>query len=179
MFFRRLSSFLLPVLLVPLFVVLLSSCGRRGSPKPPEATAPSPVKYLTAAGTVNSVVLTWQAPDTQADGDELLNLERFIVKRSKYEKDEAPDFEEIGEMPFQAAESGPAQPEPKQAREYIFTDQDVQPGKQYEYEVLPENDDGVEGRPSAVIRVTFTGESSYFESFAPESEAANPFELQQ
>lgn len=163
---RKKNSIPVGLCVCVVLLVLAVSCGKKGSPKPPEAIAPSPVKYFALRGTVDSVILTWQAPDEDASGNTLTDLAGFAVKRNDYVKDKRPDFEEIAEIPV--AEVGEGEDaDVLEPVEYSYTDTSVEPGKQYEYLVVPVNEDGVEGATTSVMRVTFVGESSVFESFQP------------
>ena len=139
-----------------LIVLSLSilSCGKKGSPKPPEELAPSPIGAFAAAGAVHGVMLSWQAPTTDSNGDPLLNLSGFRVKRAFYVPDEDLDFTVVAEINVNA--DGVAA--------YTYTDADVAPGKSYEYAVVGVNDDAVEGRAPYNLRVRFTGESSSVET---------------
>lgn len=167
-FLRRAINTILCVLVLGLAV----NCGKKGDPKPPEETAPSAVKYLVARASVESVVLEWYAPTSDASGDPLINLVGFVVRRSIYEKGESPDFERIAEITYNPSESVSKQqpPEPtgqvdKDVGEmFSYEDRQVEPGKKYEYIVLPVNEEGVEGEAAQIIRVTFTGESSLIEN---------------
>jgi hypothetical protein len=169
------------ILLILLPLLLFVGCGKKSSPRPPEAYAPSSVKFLTADGELDAVVLHWQAPDTDASDHTLLDLAGFTVRRSEYVKDESPDFEDLTDVPVaekkdaQATAASPEQTTPtakgekKQPLQYSYSDTTVRPGKQYEYVVIPFNEDGVEGDPVSRLRVTFLGESSYFETLPMEA----------
>ena len=113
---------------------------------------------------LDAVVLMWQAPESAA---EPLLLTHFVVYRTSYKKDEEPDFEELGQVaaaepPQDNTELKASQNQP--AKIYSWRDPNVDAGKQYEYKVVGVNEDGVEGEAGAKLRVTFLGESSYFEA---------------
>lgn len=146
--------------------VLLAACGKKGPPRPPEAIAPDPIEFFEARGTVDGVQLRWQAPQRDASGEPLTDLAGFVVQRNRYSKERSPDFEEIALIEVRP-EDGEEQAPSRKPVSYAYEDSDVQPGSQYEYMVLPINDDGVEGRPASVLRVTFIGEASVVETFAP------------
>ena len=59
-------------LLVLLFALLCAAggCGKKNSPRPPEDFAPGSVRYLTAEGKLEAVVLMWQAPESSLTADE-------------------------------------------------------------------------------------------------------------
>ena len=162
-----------------LFLLLLSfavltaavGCGRKGRPKPPEATAPTPVTNLTAEASVGSITLNWIAPTTNASGDSLDNLERFIVLRSIVTKGRRPEPEEIGVVVVNA---GDAEAAAGSKGRYRFKDPAVKVGQRYEYVVLPVNDSGVEGVADRGLRVSFAGESSVVEGFDPRVKEQRP-----
>lgn len=162
---RRSAYLLLPFLLV---LSLCLACGRKGSPKPPEATAPSPVQFLVATGQLSSVTLSWQAPKTNAQGKDLVDLDQFVVVRDEFVRGEDPDFEEVGNVKFEGYEELPADGSPdvvqRKTKQYAFVDDKVELGKSYSYMVLPENGSGVRGQPSSVLRVRFTGETSVIDT---------------
>jgi hypothetical protein len=145
----------MPYLLVFLGVFAVISCGRKGPPKPPEDFAPSPVLNLNVEGTVSGVSLTWEAPPVDPDKDEedLKDLRGFIVQRSPYTKENDAEFDQLGSMQVT---------DPTQTK-FSFVDKSPEPGKIYNYQVLPYNVDRVNGEPGQTLRVTFLGESSRVE----------------
>ena len=153
----------LVLLLTISLVCSLAGCGRKGRPKPPEATAPTPVTNLSAEPGVGSISLTWLAPTTNASGDSLDNLERFIVLRSTVVKGQRPRPEEIGVVVVNRGDAGAA----TQKGSYSFKDPVVKVGQRYEYVVVPVNDSGVEGVADRGLRISFAGESSIVDSFDP------------
>ena len=139
-------------------LLVVASCGKKGPPIPPEATAPSPVSYFSAAGTVEGVRLSWTVPDTDASGKRLRDLAGFVVARNEFEQGKRKRFQELLVIDIDADDE-----EQLLRKQYDVLDRDVKPGSRYEYVVYPYNDDGVEGRASSVLRVRFTGESSSVE----------------
>lgn len=163
--FGRVTTLLLLLLSFALLTAI-GGCGRKGRPKPPEATAPTPVTNLTAEAGVNAITLTWIAPTTNASGDSLDNLERFIVLRSTVAKGQRPSPEEIGVVVVNATEDAAAAGGAAKGR-YSFKDPAVKVGQRYEYVVVAVNDSGVEGVADRGLRVSFAGESSVVEGFDP------------
>jgi hypothetical protein len=97
-----------------------------------------------------------------------------VVKRSVYDKEERPDFEDIAtvDAPLDLTADVPnAEKEAVKKVEYVYRDTDVEAGKTYEYVVLPINDSDVEGGAAAVLRVTFIGNASVIENFSAEDRA--------
>jgi hypothetical protein len=140
-------------LFIVLSILCLTACGKKGDPKPPEESAPSPVKNFAAIGEVEAVVLSWDAPETTVADDDLKDLEGFIVRRSGYVKGESPNFSEITDVTLNKDGT----------KHYIYRDKNLTPGEAVEYVVVPYNSDGVEGANSQVVRVTFSGASSRVE----------------
>ena len=131
-------------------ILCACGCGKKADPEPPEASAPSPVKVLHAEGQVDAVLLTWTAPTTNAQDEDLKNLDQFFVRRADFEKDKAPDWSTVGKVKV----------EDPTITSYQYRDTEVVPGKTYQYLILPVNTDGVKGEPGQMIRVTFRGELS-------------------
>ncbi len=152
------------ILLFALASVFLFSCGRKENPRPPEETAPSSVQFLTVVSEVDAIVLRWEAPTTNAKGDPLIDLAGFAVKRRELEKDEEVSFELLKRVMLpQFKKDDPKAAEPKMTK-FAYRDEEVQPGKRYEYIVVPINESRVEGVSSTLIRVTFIGETSVIET---------------
>lgn len=147
-----------------LALCLTVACGRKGDPRPPETKAPSQVQYLKLSGEVKGVRLSWVSPVTDASGDPLIDLAEFRIKRAVVESDEKPKFVVIAEIEVPASEE--AAPSSKQGENFTYVDEDVAPGKRYEYLVLPVNQDGVSGVAPEAFRVKFAGESSLIERVA-------------
>lgn len=145
--------------------LLLVSCGKKAPPRPPEALAPSPVKFLTASATVDGVTLFWQSPSTTASGDPLEDLHGFVIERSEHEKGEEPDFDTLVELALPET-SEPSKEGTEASKRFSYKDTSVKAGKSYEYSVVGVNEDGVEGAALSTIRVTFIGESSVIETSA-------------
>lgn len=146
------------LMLAMVFAVPLAGCGKKGSPKPPEDTAPAPVKNISARGAVDAVEIQWDAPETTLEGDSLnQQLGGFTIRRSEFVKGETPDFNDIGSVKPN---------ENSLSLTYSFRDTGVVPGSVYEYVIVPADLDGVEGLSDQVLRVTFLGEATTVENIA-------------
>jgi hypothetical protein len=141
------------------FVALLLSntaCGKKGAPKPPEVSAPSPVGQFAAQVSQDAISLSWVAPVTDSRGETIVDLSSFKIRRRVLSREQRGTFETIAEMPVKPVED---------IAPYTYVDQDVSVGKLYDYSVVPVNEDGVEGRPQYVVRVKFHGQGSTVEIF--------------
>lgn len=145
--------------------VLSFGCGRKGPPRPPEEFAPAALGAFEVEGTVSGVVLRWAAPSSTAAGDPLDDLAGFSVMRSVYERGEAPDFVELEFVEAPGTEAAPAAAggEQPQVEVFQYVDQQVEPGRIYDYMVVPVNERGYEGEFPGRVRVTFIGTSSVIE----------------
>lgn len=162
--------------LVGLIFFWFSSCGRKGSPVPPENFAPSAVRFLSAQSEDNFIMLSWEVPLTQANGVPLQDLAGFNVRRNKLIENEQPHFlfledVKVG-LPSDVARDeeknkvSPTQPKIPEGSKYSFRDQDVKAGEVYEYMVIPYNEAGIEGVVTNGVRVKFSGaKGSTVESF--------------
>lgn len=142
--------------LLIMFAFSLVACGRKGEPRPPEVLAPSPVRFLTAAGEIDGITLSWFAPTTDASGDGLVDLTHFLVEKGESKPGEPTDFEFLKKIEVVG--------EPAENQQYSFIDADVQPGKIYDYRVTANNNRGGQGLPPHILRVTFVGQSSVVEA---------------
>ncbi|MCB0346309.1 MAG: hypothetical protein KDD66_14415 [Bdellovibrionales bacterium] len=139
------------------------ACGRMGPPRPPEDFAPAALKAFEVRGTVGGVVLRWNAPESTAAGDPLEDLLGFSVKRSSFEVGESPDYDELVFVEFNSEEPAAEPENVKTAKLFEYNDKAVEPGKVYDYLVVPVNERGVEGEIPGKARVTFIGQSSIIE----------------
>lgn len=153
----------LRIIFIIALVSLVSACGRRSDPKPPEVTAPKPVRFLTAKGDVNAVSLSWQAPEENAHGDPLIDLAGFVIHRAEFDEDKTPRYKKIGEVEIERNAETDA-PNYTAKTIFNFRDTNVTPGVRYQYLIAPINDDDVEGEAPQIVRVLFAGESSTIES---------------
>lgn len=152
-----------------LFSIGLVGCGKKASPKPPEASAPSPVVALTVVADTKGVVLSWERPLSTASGDDLVNLSQFIVRRAELRGGTTPSFDDIAEISAGAnvvvGESTSTGGDTTQSVvSFRYEDLQVEHGKRYIYQVVPVNDYDVEGLPGRLVRVSFLGAESVVEN---------------
>ena len=79
------------------------------------------------------------------------------MKRRIVAAEEETDFETVAEIDYEYSD------EPQE--QFLYKDIDIEPGKKYDYMVMPLNSNDVFGQPAGVLRVTFIGESSVVERF--------------
>ncbi len=156
-----------------------AGCGRYRPPLPPEALAPQAVESLQVTGTTGGVRLTWAAPEKDRRGKELQEIEGYSIQRKEIkrrgdETDPSVDFDDIGfvkdthvevreQMRAKAREEGKigrtVKP-PEELTLFSFSDTTAATGSTYVYQVVPENQGGVEGRILEVAKVVFKGDRS-------------------
>lgn len=137
-----LLAFLAPLLLV--------GCGRRGSPVVPVLVEPSPPVDLQAQVQRRAAVLTWTRPATNVDGTVLKTLDLFRISRQQ----QAPQTGALSviaivkaDQPANAVVSG---------NRYAFTDERVEVGARYAYQIESVNRRGIIGPPSSEATVLVT-----------------------
>lgn len=147
-------------------LVCATACGKKGNPRPPQNFAPDSVRFLTATGKTNGVLLSWLPPLVTQDGDKLADLDLFLVERGEVEDERKTQFEKIAEVRFERKEK-PQTAEVKEtaADRLSYMDDDVSPGVRYEYRITALNERKMKGSSTNVVRVFFTGESSIIEVF--------------
>ena len=146
------------IALLVLVASLIVGCGKKGSPEAPELSAPSPIRGLNIAGDVRGVLLRWAAPATTASDDELTDLTGFAVERSPVVPGERAQFELIADITVPAIGQG-------DTVNFQYHDAAVQPGRAYEYRVVPYNREGIRAKEPRVMRVVFLGESTTVEVY--------------
>ena len=136
----RTGRLLIVALLAPL---LLVGCGRRGSPVVPVLVEPSPPADIQAQVQRRVVILTWTRPATNVDGTALKTLDSFRISR----RQQAPQTGALSviatvkaDQPANAVVSG---------NRYAFTDETVEVGARYAYQVESVNRRGITGSPSS------------------------------
>lgn len=164
---------------VVLLVAVLTGCGRYKAPLPPEMFAPKSVEELTVTGTGRGVVLSWSAPDEDRRGKELKFIDGYAIQRKVIahrgdETDPHVSFETIGfvkDKHVQVREDlrkaaraegkiGRTIEAPKETMEFSFTDTTATPTTTYLYQVVPQNQGGVDGIVKQFARVIFKGPAS-------------------
>ncbi len=149
-------------ILLALLLAAAAGCGRMGPPRPPEDFAPAALAAFEVRGTVSGVVLRWNAPEQTAAGDPLEDLKGFSVQRSLHTAGESPDYTEIIFVDYSGGLEA-AEGEERPDKLFEYSDTLVEPGKSYDYLVVPVNTHGVEGEIPGRARVTFIGQSSIIE----------------
>lgn len=144
------------LLLSGLIAVACLGCGRKGPPKPPEAYAPPPVEGLGVEGKIEGLNFTWKAPEVENSTSEIdpIVLGGFVVERVEYNREEKGELVPLAFVPLNADAT---------VKDYTYLDKEVQPGKTYDYAIVPQSDDGNIGEPKQVLRVTFVGANSKVE----------------
>ena len=118
------------------------------SPEAPEDRAPKSISDFNATTTSKSIILTWKAPTQNIKGDDIANLESFIVKKREYKIASENDFDEVAEVHI------------NKNNNYTFVDSNIQNGKTYDYLIATISDENVEGVIDNFIRVVFKSEQT-------------------
>jgi hypothetical protein len=168
-----------PQVLLLLGVVLATACGRYKVPYVPDELAPKGVQDLKVIGEKDGVLFTWYAPEIDRRGKELKSLEGYRIQRKELLRrgDETnPDvkFEDVGFVPDTHIELrdelrkkaraegkiGRTVQAPPESTTFAFKDISTKDGGKYLYQVIPENQGGVEGVVPKFTKVLFRGEQS-------------------
>ncbi|MDD2944070.1 MAG: fibronectin type III domain-containing protein, partial [bacterium] len=143
------KTFLLNSAIVLSLFVVVSGCGKRMPPRPPEAFRPGLVTAFTLTGVGEGIVVSWNAAD-KVINKETFPITNYIVERRELGNDSrrGDNFLEIGSREVQQTDSLSAG--------YSLIDRNVEPTKKYEYRVLVENSASIRSlaRP---LRVEFNG----------------------
>ena len=168
-------------------LVLLGACGRYLPPVPPEKVAPATIQFISGTGDGEGFTLTWKAPDTDAQGKKLKDIEGYRIYRTEMsnlrdrgeEKQEldfallatVPDshIDELRRLQADAEREGRIVRKVKIdeiKKQFSYKDKGVSTGKVYLFKVVPINNGGVEGVVQSLFRVTFNGPQSSVEQIA-------------
>ena len=156
-----------------------SGCGKYRSPVPPEMLAPKEVVTLDVTATPGQVALKWDAPDKNRQGKELEFIDGYLIQRKEIAKrgDETnPDIEyvdlgfvkdthvDVREKLRKEARAqgkiGRTVKAPDELMHFAYFDSTPQMGKTYLYQVVPQNQNGVDGVVKQVVKVIFKGSES-------------------
>jgi hypothetical protein len=164
------------ILLLVLSSTQFTACGRAGYPFSPEKLSSESVKNLQVGVTENAVTFTWRAPTYDQRGMELVSLDSYHIMRKPISKnsdiiDETISYEKIAEI--QDRSNARLKEKQKEARTiglpsnrvkpeeeymiYNYSDNSIENGKRYVYQILPINQGNIEGEVDTYVDVTFKG----------------------
>jgi hypothetical protein len=158
---------------------IIVGCGRYLPPIPPEDLAPSAVMDLVVTPKDKAVEFAWISSDTDVRGKELKSSEGFSIERKELvnrgdETDPTIEFEQIGYLKDEhvalreslrtearaAGKVGRNVKAPKESIAFKFVDSTPVQGKTYLYQIVPLNQDGVEGQVAELVKMVFQGSIS-------------------
>jgi hypothetical protein len=181
-------------------VVLLSSlswslvgCGRYRPPLPPEYLAPAAVESLVVTPSDNAVTFSWVASDKDYQGKELKSAEGFSIERKELarrgdETNPEVKFEKIGFLQDRhvevreklraearaAGKVGRKVKSPEDLMKFTFIDSTPIKGKTYMYQIVPQNQKGIEGVVDQLAKVVFQGTQSAVVMMAAQEALEDP-----
>lgn len=144
------------VLICVFFLLFTLSCGRKSLPKPPEERAPSPVKSARIEARKSSAVIIWNAPTETASGKEIIELRSFDILRRTSKRGVSSSFVEIAVIPVIDNTN--------LTKDFAFEDKNIELGVVYDYIIVPRDAEGIEGEPDTILRLSFLGTNSLYES---------------
>lgn len=159
--------------------ILVSACGRYRPPLPPEMLAPAAVEGLVVTPSESGVAFAWTAADKDRRGKELKSAEGYSIERKEIvnrgdETNPKVEFTQVGfvqdkhvAIRDQLREEARAQGKigrnvksPPEYTKFMFTDVTAELGKTYIYQIVPQNQRGVEGQIGQLAKVIFQGPQS-------------------
>ena len=123
------------IVLLFCFTAILTSCGRKSRPVPPQAVLPARITDLGYDLTGKGVTLTWSWPRISETGKKLPNITTFLLQKAAVPAARAcpgcpPPFDRAREIQVQPL---PNAEEPTAAR---YTDTDLRAGYHYTYRII-------------------------------------------
>jgi len=154
-------------------------CGRYTKPLPPENFAPAAVQSLSVSGQVDGVKLSWKAPQNDARGKNLKQINGYRIYRkslatiadiarlkgedqlvTSITDTHLEDLEKMKNTLREQGQNARRVSLPTERYNFDFLDTQVIPSGRYAYRVVPVNQGGVEGVSDQVVQVSFLGERS-------------------
>jgi len=133
------------VLAAALGALLLTGCGVKSPPIPPERAVPERIVGLDATAEKNGVQLSWERPDQTAGGGKLRDLGSFEVERAE----NTSEFQQLIEIPVTDQDRF------QQQRKFTYLDAGAQVGHHYRYQVISSTLDGYRSDPSNEAEITY------------------------
>lgn len=134
----RSTRWLLPVLAGLLVVV--SACGRKTPPRPPELLRPMAIEDLSAANAVDGILLQWKRPSKYVDGTRLTDLGGFRIERSRDDG----SFEALATLQVHDRDRF------RQPHTFRYHDMSAVIGERYRYRVTSFTTDDYQSAPSNI-----------------------------
>ena len=172
-------------LLVLTLLVVLTGCGRYRVPFTPDELAPKAIRDLKVTGEQDGILFTWYAPEIDRRGKELKSLEGYRIQRKELlrrgdETNTEVKFEDVGFVPDNHIELrdelrkkaraegkiGRTVQAPAESTVFAFKDISPKEGRKYLYQIVPENQGGVEGVVQQLPKVLFRGTQSEITSIS-------------
>lgn len=160
-------------------VSVLSACGRYRPPLPPEMLAPAAVEGLVITPAETGVAFAWTASEKDRRGKELKSANGYSIERKEIlnrgdETDPKVKFTQVGfvedkhiairdqlrEKARAEGKIGRNVKSPPEYTRFTFEDTTAQRGKTYIYQIVPQNQNGVEGQVGQLAKVVFQGPQS-------------------
>jgi hypothetical protein len=132
------------LLLSLIATALVSGCGVKSGPVPPQTVYPAAISDLRASADPAGINLTWSRPMHYVSGHSMRDLGEFVLLRS----DQNQPFQPLVEI--QVTDQDRFEPQ----RTFSYIDGETQPGNSYSYEIVARTTDGYTSAPSNRVRFT-------------------------
>jgi Prokaryotic lipoprotein-attachment site len=130
-----------------LLTLLLSGCGRKGPPLPPEDVVPRRIADLAASNVAGGIQLSWRRPELYSDGERMTDLGGFTVERAI---GAALTYQKIATLEVTDRDRF------RQIKRFTHVDSDVTPGVAYRYRVVSFTVDRYVSAPSNAVTIERT-----------------------
>lgn len=132
-------KFATPAVVAALLAVsIVAGCGVKSAPIPPEAARPEQILDLEALPERHGIQLTWTRPQKYASGQSMKDLSGFTVMRAT----DQDQYQPIVEVPVTDQERIQV------VTRFSYTDNTVESGHDYRYEVVAYTTGGYKSLPS-------------------------------
>lgn len=135
------------LLLTTLLLLGLAGCGHKGPVRPRRQPLPAAPEHLLLRQQGTQMLISWTMPERNQDGTELTDLAGFKVMRMDYDPaEDCPDCRDTSELLRQVDLQYLRNVQRRDGR-FFLADPGLEPGRGYQYRIIPYNRWGQDGTP--------------------------------
>jgi predicted SPOUT superfamily RNA methylase MTH1 len=140
------------LVILPLAMMLVFACGKKGPPRAPELALPETIRDLKAEVKQEGIVLNWSRPMRYVDGSEIRDLAAFVIFRQSI-----PQVRACPECPIPYRQRVTVSVEDQQKfikkERFQILDSELEPQTKYRYRIFSRLADGSLSKPSNEVGV--------------------------
>jgi len=140
------------ILILPLLLLMLTACGKKGPVRPVEHALPEAPRNLALEQRGDGFLLFWEAPEANQDGSKLPESLQYRISRMEFDPaDDCPECRDLS-SPLARIDSRYPQPARFADGRFAFFDAPLKSGTGYRYRIEALGPRGNSGEPARVAR---------------------------